>query len=196
MRQLGPALLISLIASAAFAAPTPKDDPRLALVRSLQARLLDQASATAVLETWCAERHLAAPPRIVARLDRRADVPASSRVRQLLHAGPVERIRYRHVRLACGSHVLSEADNWYLPGRLTPEMNRLLDETDTPFGKAVKPLGFHREIVSAEVLARTPGSLGSGPVVRNRAVLSTPDGAPFSYVVENYTPEVLSPAGS
>lgn len=192
MRQLGPALLISLLATAALAAPTPRDDPRLALVRSLQARLLDQDSATAVLEAWCGERHLAQPPRIVARLARRADVPASPTVRQLLHAGPSDRIRYRRVRLACGAHVLSEADNWYLPGRLTPEMNRLLDETDTPFGKAVKPLGFHRETLSAQVLARTPQTLGAGPVVRNRAVLSTPDGAPFSYVVENYTPEVLA----
>ncbi len=51
----------------------------------------------------------------------------------------------------CGGHVLSEADNWYVPARLTPQMNRALDTSDTPFGAAVKALDFHRA---------TPGGAG------------------------------------
>ena len=44
----------------------------------------------------------------------------------------------------CGSVVLSEADNWYVPSRLTPEMNRLLDTTDAPFGRVVQAVHFRR----------------------------------------------------
>src|SRR5262249_23135272 len=54
--------------------------------------------------------------------------------------------------LRCGELVLSEADNWYVPARLTPEMNRLLETTDTPFGVAVQSLHFQRHTLSAELL--------------------------------------------
>jgi chorismate-pyruvate lyase len=175
-----------------LAAVTAAASPEL-LTAALNAELLSHDSATAVLESWCGARHLAEPPKVTARLVRRADVPASPALRRELQARPGERIRYRRVQLVCGAHVLSNADNWYLPGRLTPEMNRLLDETETPFGKAVKPLEFHRRTLSVEVLAR-PGAVvtASSAVLRHRAVLSTPDGAPFSKVVETYTGEALA----
>ena len=72
--------------------------------------------------------------------------------RRLLGVPPGEPVRYRHVRLVCGDKLLSEADNWYVPARLTPEMNRLLDETDTPFGRVIRDLNFRRETLSARVL--------------------------------------------
>ena len=49
-------------------------------------------------------------------------------------------MRYRRVQLACGDRVLSEADNWYLVGRLTLDMNTALERTETPFGVAVRAL--------------------------------------------------------
>jgi hypothetical protein len=58
------------------------------------------------------------------------------------------------MQLFCGDKLLSEADNWYVPGRLTPEMNRLLDQTDTPFGRAVKDLDFQRQTLKATALWR------------------------------------------
>lgn len=178
-------MLLSLLVAAAGAPP---------LVEQLNAELLSHDSATAVLESWCGQRHLADPAKVTARLVRRTDVKASPDLRRELHAAPGERVRYRRVQLVCGTHVLSNADNWYLPGRLTAEMNRLLDETDTPFGKAVKPLGFHRTTVSAEVLARAGVPLTpTSAVLRHRAMLSTPDGAPFSKVVETYTGEAVQP---
>jgi hypothetical protein len=56
------------------------------------------------------------------------------------------------VRLRCGSLVLSEAENWYAPGRLTAEMNRALDTTDTPFGRVVAPLEPYRRTFAAQLL--------------------------------------------
>ncbi len=103
--------------------------------------------------------------------------------------------------------MLSEADNWYVPGRLTPEMNHVLETTDTPFGKAVAALHFRRHTLSAQLLFHPlpqGWEMGAAPaeaegaleipahVLEHRAVLSTPDGEPFSEVVETYTGEVLA----
>ena len=87
-------------------------------------------------------------------------------------------------------------------------MNHVLETTDTPFGKAVAALHFRRHTLSANLLWRplpkgwemgaTPAPQKAGPlmipdhVLEHRAVLSTPDGEPFSEVVETYTSEVLA----
>jgi hypothetical protein len=110
--------------------------------------------------------------------------------------------------LRCGSHVLSEADNWYVPSRLTVEMNRQLDTSDIPFGRAVLALHFERRTLSAKLLWRPlpiGWEMGRGQqsepatklrmpskVIEQRAVLTLPDGTPFSEVVETYTGEVLA----
>jgi hypothetical protein len=76
-----------------------------------------------------------------------------------------------------------------------------LDETDTPFGRVVLPLGFVRHTLAADLLlrplpdgwetARLPGD-GHGTlpipqeVLQHRAVLTTRDGTPFCEVVETY----------
>jgi chorismate-pyruvate lyase len=180
----------------------------LALLESLNADLLSHDSATLTLERWCADHRLADPVRIVAERVRDADKPAAADARVALDVKPDEPLGYRRVKLKCGEHVLSEADNWYVPARLTPEMNRVLETTDTPFGKAVAALRFRRHTLSAELLwsplpkgwemgATTPAS-GAGAlavpehVLEHRAVLSLPDGEPFSEVVETYTGEVLA----
>src|SRR5579862_2360123 len=108
--------------------PTPAE--------TLNTRLLAARSATTVLQQWCAENHLADPASIRAIPDRKADRPADAHIRAELNVGSAEPIRYRRVRLVCGNQLMSQAENWYVPGRLTPEMNRALDSGDTPFGTA------------------------------------------------------------
>jgi chorismate-pyruvate lyase len=180
----------------------------LALIESLNADLLSHDSATLTLERWCADHHLSDPALIVAERVHEADKPATARVRAALNVKPDEPLGYRRVRLKCGDHVLSEADNWYVPSRLTPEMNQVLETTDTPFGKAVAALHFRRHTLSADLLWRPlPAGWEMGVaaaqddkgalaipdhVLEHRAVLSTPDGEPFSEVVESYTSEILA----
>jgi chorismate-pyruvate lyase len=180
----------------------------LALLETLNADLLAHDSATLTLERWCGDHKLADPPRIVAERVTDADKPASAEARAALEVKPGERLGYRRVRLKCGDHVLSDADNWYVPARLTPEMNHVLETTDTPFGKAVATLHFRRHTLAADLLWRPlpeKWEMGAVPasdeasalkipdhVLEHRAVLSTQDGAPFSEVVETYTGEVLS----
>jgi hypothetical protein len=182
------ALRLSLILVAASSA-----DQIAATVQSLNADLLSHDSATATLARWCGDRHLADPPTIRAIRVRGPDRPADASVRALLGAGPGTLVRYRHVQLTCGAHTLSDADNWYLPARLTADMNRKLDETDTPFGAIVAPLAFHRRTLEARVLL---DALRAGPVprfvLRHRALLTTGAGVPFSVVVERYTRDVLN----
>jgi chorismate-pyruvate lyase len=173
-------------AAARQASAAAPDAETLRTVQRLQAALLSHDSATAVLESWCEQRRMADPAKVTARLIRRADEAPPPEVARDLAARPGERVRYRRVELVCGGRVLSRADNWYLPDRLTVEMNRLLDETDLPFGKAVKSLGFRRRTLADDLFPE------SGGVLRTRAILSTPDGAPFSEVVETYSTEVLA----
>jgi hypothetical protein len=177
----------------------------LALLETLNSELLSNASATLTLEHWCDIHHLASPPLIKAIRVPETDKPVSAEQRQELHVTPTEPVRYRRVRLECGSVVLSEADNWYVPGRLTPEMNKLLDSTDTPFGRAVQGLHFQRRTLSAKLLWHpvpegweTNAASANAAVVtmpanllEHRAVLTLPDGTPFSEVVESYTANVL-----
>ncbi len=180
----------------------------LALLETLNAELLSHDSATLTLEHWCDMHRLASPARIVAQRDRAIDKPVSAELRQELGATSTDLIRYRRVKLVCGSRVLSEADNWYVPARLTPEMNNLLDTTDTPFGKAVRALNFQRHTLSSTLLwsalpadwemASTPSKDGSGVLhipaylLQQRALLRTADGVAFSEVVETYTADVLA----
>jgi chorismate-pyruvate lyase len=181
----------------------------LALLQTLNADLLSNDSATLTLERWCASHDLANPPRIVAERVHGSDKTPTTEQRQLLAVDATEPINYRRVRLSCGSDVLSEADNWYVPSRLTPEMNRSLDTSDTPFGRVVLPLNFRRRTISAKLLwsplpqgwemgKSLPAADGTATltiphsILEHRAVLTLPNGTPFSYVTETYTNEVLA----
>ena len=179
----------------------------MAAIQGLNVELLTHDSATATLEFWCASHRLAEVPRVVARRVVGVDKPANPAVRVALDVGPLEPLRYRRVDLVCGDKVLSQADNWYVPSRLTPEMNAVLDSSDTPFGRAVAGLGFRRRTLSAELIdpplqpgweMNPPAPPGrdalhlSPDLLQHRAVLSAPDGKPFSLVVETYRRELLA----
>jgi len=174
MKRLA-ALLLLLTPTVALAArPLSSPGPEMAIMNG--------ASASAVLEAWCAARSL--PPLAARRLV--SKTPPDLSVRAALGARPGQIIRHRRVRLACGGHTLSEADNWYLPGRLTKAMNRTLDTTDVPFGLVVRPLKFTRRTLQAR---------RSNRGFEIRALLVSSAGAPFSYVVEDYGPELDSTPG-
>jgi chorismate-pyruvate lyase len=134
----------------------------LALMQTLSAEILASRSATSVLEEWCASHRLAgtAEPVIAAHFVRGEDKAATAEQRQRLELAPGEEVKFRRVQLLCGDRIFSEADNWYVPGRLTAAMNQLLETTTTPFGKAVrdlKPAACRRELLNSG-----PGPIRSG----------------------------------
>jgi hypothetical protein len=183
----------------------------LALIETLNAEILASRSATFALEKWCADHRLSgdAEPKIVARQVAAKERPAAPEQRQRLQVAPDEEIKVRHVQLLCGDRVFSEADNWYVPARLTAEMNRLLETTTTPFGKAVQDLHPYRRTFAATVLWRPlpegwetkplptlpPAAAESLPIpdslFEHRAVLYTDAGKPFSEVDEIYQRALL-----
>ena len=202
-------VILALVLSVATAALAQDSffDQRLRLfrdLRALNAELLSHDSATAVLQTICDRR--APGQKIVARKSSwDPEEGALEAARFDLGVGPDEPVRYRQVELTCADVVLSSAENWYVPARLTPEMNRALDETRTPFGVVVGPLKFRRRTLASTYLFEPlPADWEKHPredfdaapsppphVLRHRAVLATPDGRPFSVVVETYTDRVL-----
>ncbi|WFU12950.1 hypothetical protein QA646_29180 (plasmid) [Rhizobium sp. CB3090] len=203
----------TILAQESFTAVQWPDTPTarieaLAILQTLNANLLSNASATLTLDRWCAGHNLAPQgSKIVAERIRGQDKPTDSRIRELLAVGPNEPIAYRHVRLVCGNRVLSEADNWYVPGRLTMDMNKALNTSDVAFGRAVQSLNFTRTNLSSNLLwsplpegwdvkkelpAPTTGSLTLPPfLLEHHAVLKLQDGTPFSALVESYTNNVL-----
>jgi hypothetical protein len=86
---------------------------------------------------------------------------------------------------------------------LSHDSATLLDTSETSFGRAVQALNFRRRTLSAKLLwlplpegwetdapmsDRSPAMLGvPHAVLEHRAVLTLPDGTPFSEVVETYT---------
>ncbi|CAH0496129.1 hypothetical protein NVSP9465_01159 [Novosphingobium sp. CECT 9465] len=150
-------------------------------------------SATVALGQWCAAQGIAQPPTIRALADRMAQGLATPEVRRDLGVSSDAQVVYRNVRLVCGDTVLSVAHNWYVPARLTADMNRTLETTDIPFGKVVAPLGFRRERLAAVRgrMAECP----QGTVLSHRAVLRVADGSAISLVVECYTAANIKAAG-
>lgn len=195
-----------LLAASAATAQTPYLDQRLRLQRqvaALNADLLSHDSATGVLQALCDPRGAV---KIRARKGAISDDPArAAAARRQLGVGLSEPVIRRRVELLCGEVVLSRADNWYLPGRLTPQMNTLLQTTERPFGVVVAPLGFRRVTLAVRVLFEPlPADWESQPkedfeapvaiprdILQHRAVLQAADGRPFSLVVETYTAQLL-----
>lgn len=184
----------------------------LALLETLNSELLSSDSGTQTLERWCTAHRLAAIPVIVAeRVHGPEEAPTENQLRAL-GASPRDSVRHRKVRLLCGSTVLSEVDNWYVPARLTREMNELLDTTNLPFDEVVHELHFRRYTLSANLAwpplpkgwefgsaERPTVDAAASPAIRplppqvliHRAILILPNGTPFSEVVESYTSNVL-----
>ncbi len=209
--------LCALVSPIASSADTRPDTflarvSALASMQTLNAELLAGRSATRVLEGWCARHRMAedtqgSTPRLRAERVDGPDKPIEAAQRQRLAIGPDERVGYRHVRLTCGTRVLSEADNWYVPARLTPAMNKLLEATDTSFGTVVAPLGVMRETFEVRIIWQplppdwdmTPPPLDhpAQPLAvppflfEHRAVLFDASHKPFSLVNEHYARDVL-----
>lgn len=163
----------------------------------LEVDLLSHESATLVLEDWCRNHRISEPPSLSAEpLDEGLEPPPKE-VMAWLKATPETLIFHRKVALRCGSSVLSIADNWYRPDALTPLMLNTLKTTRTPFGKVVKPLGFHRQLLHLKplwILDQDPSSQTPLPpdlLFEITAVLRNQAGLPFSLVVERYTSDTL-----
>jgi uncharacterized protein YjiS (DUF1127 family) len=184
--------------------PVPTTPAKIAaLVRELSDHLLHASTATEALHAWCAARGLSAGPIIAVKQDpdqrRYPDDDMLDELRPERH----ERIAYRCVRLVRGPVVLSEADNWFIPDRLPPEVRDVLEATDMPFGAAVARLQPSRRtyfVRFAELgTGREAGTGGSPaglspsmPILEHKAVVLDRNGQPLAVVSERYCAALLS----
>jgi len=178
-----------------------------AQLQTLNSDLLSQDSATAVLQALCNRRDPEAPLIQARQVQVPDDLAAANAARRQLGAAANEPVKRRRVELKCGEVVLSRADNWYLPSRLTAQMNIDLESTERPFGVVVRPLAFQRRTLSSRLLFNPlpPGWEAADPagfdapitipanVLQHRAYLQTPDGRPFALLIETYSDRVLIP---
>ncbi len=159
----------------------------LGLLEALNAELLAHDRATQTLERWYHQRVLGSPGRVVAADVQRGSQQPDARLQRLLRVRATDALCLRRVTLTCGGIVLCHAENRYVPGRLTPEINRALAATDIPFGRAADGLHFRRRTLSAEILFSPQIDKVPYEVLRHRVILDLPDGTPIGEVVETYT---------
>src|SRR5258706_2859668 len=199
----------------AAAPPAPwRDTPiarleALALTQTLRGEILASPSATLTLERWCRTHALAEPAQLIARQIEANTAEAGAAVRQHLQVSAAEPLRSRRVELRCGEHLLAIADNWYVPSRLTPAMNRLLKTTQLPFGKVVQPLSPQRQTLAATLLwsplpegweraARSAPAAGAGTLsvpaalFAQRAIVFSARHQPIAEVYEVYQRDLLA----
>jgi chorismate-pyruvate lyase len=181
-------LMTRIVAAAAATGLTACASASESGVARLETLLAQHDSATLALEDWCRGEGIA-DPKVMAYPVLGATIRPPDDLRERLGVGADEQLSLRHVRLSCGEITLSHAYNWYVPARLTPEMNTALGATARPFGKVAAPLRFRRELIVS--------SRGAGPGcpaearLFQRALLRLPDGRPLALVEECYVAEGL-----
>jgi hypothetical protein len=179
-----------------------------ALLQSLNVKLLTSDSEKQTLERWCVSHRLVQNPQIaIERVLDAEELPTDAQ-RRILASSAKEPVRHRKVRVLCGSAVLLEADGWYLPSRVSPQVSAVIEGTEFPFETAVQIVHFRRRILSATLLwPQLPELWEGGPeegvtepqairplpahLLTHHVLVMLPDGTPFGEVQENYTGGVL-----
>ncbi len=143
---------------------------------AFMAELTAGGTVTQVLEAWAGG---------AVRAERiAADIPASPETRARLRVGPDTPVAFRRVRLMRGAVTLSEADNWFVPDRLTADMRETLESTDIPFGRAIAALSPRRETLGCTVI-------GDKTLLTIQALVVDTEELPVAEVVEVYRIESI-----
>ena len=171
---------ISVLLVASGCAHHPDNEVRAAFARELSSR----PSATESLRQWCETRGIARPAQIRARRIAGFRAPPAELFDRLRVPADTT-LGYRNVELSCGGVVLSVAQLCYVPSLLTPAMRTTLDETDTPFGRAVAALNFSRERISQS--AKRDPACPANIILVDKAALRLANGEGLAIVIECYT---------
>ena len=175
-------LTAPLIAGSGIAAARPASTPQsIAEISALRDEISEAASATQVLDRWCASHHMAPAGAVIAEKIANKPVSATAQLRRTLQLKASDSVQLRHVRLLCSGHILSVARLWYVPSRLPASMEASLQQTDTPFGKVVAPLHLDRQSTgsSSAWLPNGGGSTAKIPphiLFSQRALMRRADG--------------------
>lgn len=173
---------------AAIISNTTESNRLITPVRLLCLHLMSFPTATSALAAWLSARGMGSDVL-------RAEIMGVA----YGNAGATRKgtIATRHVRLVCGSRVLSEATIAYRAYVLPDELRHQLETTDRPFGAVVEPLGPFRRTTLARVLPaqKTLTSLDQAdaftPILELHATVLTANHGPIVRVHEVYTADLL-----
>ena len=158
----------------------PLSEEQAAKAEHWNERLLAADNATMELQRWCDEQPgIPSGVRITATILPGSGPKLSPMDRRRLGLGPDDPVAYRHVRLECMGILLSQADNWYVPARLTPQMQSQLAGTKTPFGAVIQPLRPRR-------INRLIKFEGGAVLFEHEGLVTAADGRPLALVRERY----------
>jgi hypothetical protein len=176
-----------------------------ALIWALSTRLIASATATDTLLAWCEEYGLSHGPITVVIRQRFAPAVVPGEVMAALGLAASEAVHYRQVRLMRGSLALAAAENWFVPERLTAEMNGALNQTDIPFGTVIAPLQPVRRTLVAnawplvdEPVEDPPWFSGSAHhpfpeiILEHKAMILTGSGTSLALVNEFFFADLVS----
>jgi hypothetical protein len=159
-----------------------------ALIQDLSTRLISGATATETLLAWCDEHSFSEGAITVNIRQRFSPAVVPDDVLPALKLDPWEGISYRHVQLMRGSLRLAAAENWFVPQRLTADMNEALIRTHVPFGRVVAPLHPFRRTLAAHLPSH------SEIILVHKAVILSKVGTALAYVKESYFSALVSSA--
>ncbi len=184
----------------------------LALLQSLNADLLSHDSATLTLDRWCGTHRLAEPAKIRRRARARRGEGADPDQREILGVSATEPLHYRRVRLevriaralGSGQLVRAVAPHTGDESAAGDERHRVRSRrAGARSSAAVRcPQSCSGRLYRRGGTWVAPSCEGRKPlesalyVIQHKAVLTLPDGTPFSEVVETYTAEVLAFPGA
>ena len=92
---------------------------------------------------------------LIVNFERDLSLIPTARQLERLKVASRDQVAHRKVSLMLGDLCLAKAHNWYVPERLTPEINFRLVNTTVPFGRLVRELSPHRQTFQAECLWKT-----------------------------------------
>jgi len=164
---------------------------------AFEGMLRSSNSATATLEQWMAQAESCPRHTLRARPVECEPQPASSQQRAHLKVSEDAQVQYRRVELVYDDLVLSTAENWYVPSRLTADMRDALADGTRPFGRVIEELAPRREMLSSErlwVIGSATETLADPPehILRFQALVVTRDGVPICEVNELYTRAIVT----
>jgi hypothetical protein len=148
-------------------------------------RLIAGATATETLLAWCDDHGLSDGPITVDIRQRFSPAVVPDDVLPALKLVPGEGISYRQVQLMRGSLPLAAAENWFVPQRLTADMNEALTRTNVPFGSVVAPLRPYRCTLVAHLQPYSEIILVHSAVILSKA------GTALAFVKESYFSDLV-----
>ena len=151
-------------------------------------------TATAFLNDWLYEEFGVIDAELCIDILQTETDPVCEALLRLLDVEQPADLAYRRVVISHDSVALSEAQNWYVPKRLTVEMRRAIARTRQPFGHIVGPIVAHRDELPRMTQASIPDSPKprcKAPILECSALLRRSDDKPISLVREWYTSAIV-----